>query len=75
MAVKSVCGAILVSTNPETLARFYGDALALSFEREDHAGLAPHWESTSAPFTSGFTLRRTSSGPRSAKGAWFWPLT
>jgi predicted enzyme related to lactoylglutathione lyase len=43
MGVKSVCGAILVSHDPEGLARFYGEALALSFEREEHAGLAPHW--------------------------------
>lgn len=43
MAVKSICGAILVSNNPEALARFYGDALAVSFGREEHAGLAPHW--------------------------------
>ncbi|HEX9708869.1 MAG TPA: VOC family protein [Candidatus Thermoplasmatota archaeon] len=43
MGVKSVCGAILVSRDPEALARFYADALALSFVREEHAGLAPHW--------------------------------
>lgn len=43
MPVKSICGAILVSTNPEALARFYADALGLPLEREEHAGLAPHW--------------------------------
>jgi predicted enzyme related to lactoylglutathione lyase len=43
MPVKSICGAILVSGNPDALARFYAEALGLSFEREDHAGLAPHW--------------------------------
>ncbi len=43
MPVKSICGAILVSGKPEALARFYADALGLSFEREEHAALAPHW--------------------------------
>lgn len=43
MSVKSICGAILVSADPESLARFYADALGLAFEREEHGGLAPHW--------------------------------
>jgi predicted enzyme related to lactoylglutathione lyase len=43
MAVKSICGTILISANPEALARFYAEALGLAFEREEHAGLAPHW--------------------------------
>ncbi len=43
MAVKSICGAILISTNPQALARFYAEALGLSFEREDHGDLALHW--------------------------------
>jgi len=43
MSVKSICGAILVSRDAEALARFYSDALGLSFEREEHGGLAPHW--------------------------------
>lgn len=43
MAVKSICGAILVSNAPAALARFYSEALGLAFEREEHAGLAPHW--------------------------------
>ena len=43
MAVKSICGTILVSENPEALVRFYGEALGLAFEREEHGGLAPHW--------------------------------
>lgn len=43
MAVKSICGAILVARDPDSLARFYAEALGLSFAREDHAGLAPHW--------------------------------
>jgi predicted enzyme related to lactoylglutathione lyase len=43
MPVKSICGTILMSANPDALARFYGEALGLSFEREDHGGLAPHW--------------------------------
>jgi predicted enzyme related to lactoylglutathione lyase len=43
LPVKSICGAIIVSEVPEALARFYAKALDLSFEREDHGGLAPHW--------------------------------
>ncbi len=43
MPVKSVCGTILISTSPDVLARFYAQALELQLEREDHAGLAPHW--------------------------------
>jgi predicted enzyme related to lactoylglutathione lyase len=43
MSVKSICGAILIARDPESLARFYGEALGLSFTREDHGGLAPHW--------------------------------
>jgi hypothetical protein len=43
MAVKSICGTILMSGDPEALARFYREALGLAFEREDHGGLAPHW--------------------------------
>jgi predicted enzyme related to lactoylglutathione lyase len=43
MAVKSICGIILVARDPDALARFYGEALGIAFKREDHAGLAPHW--------------------------------
>jgi len=43
MSVKSICGTILMSAEPEALARFYGEALSLQFAREDHGGLAPHW--------------------------------
>jgi predicted enzyme related to lactoylglutathione lyase len=43
MAVKSVCGTILMSGAPDALAHFYSEALGLRFEREEHAGLAPHW--------------------------------
>jgi predicted enzyme related to lactoylglutathione lyase len=43
MAVKSICGAILMARDPDALARFYAEALGLAFTREDHAGLAPHW--------------------------------
>jgi predicted enzyme related to lactoylglutathione lyase len=43
MPVKSICGTILMSSNPDALARFYAEALGLTFEREEHAGLAPHW--------------------------------
>lgn len=43
MPVKSICGAIIVATNPEALADFYARVLGLSFTREEHAGLSPHW--------------------------------
>ena len=43
MLVKSVCGVILISRDPDALARFYGEVLELTFQREDHAGLAVHW--------------------------------
>jgi predicted enzyme related to lactoylglutathione lyase len=43
MPVKSVCGVILISRDPDALARFYAEALELPLEREEHAGLAPHW--------------------------------
>lgn len=42
-AVKSICGAILISRKPDALAAFYSEALRLAFEREDHGGLAPHF--------------------------------
>lgn len=43
MTVKSICGAILIARNPESLSRFYGEVLGVDFDREDHGGLAPHW--------------------------------
>lgn len=43
LAVKSLCGAILLSADPAALAQFYGTALELAFTREDHGGLAPHF--------------------------------
>jgi predicted enzyme related to lactoylglutathione lyase len=43
MAIKSVCGVILISDDAERLARFYERALGLTFEREDHAGLLAHF--------------------------------
>jgi predicted enzyme related to lactoylglutathione lyase len=43
MPVKSICGVILISRDPDALAHFYAKALDLRLEREEHAGLAPHW--------------------------------
>lgn len=43
MAVTSICGVILISDDVEALARFYGDSLGLTFEREDHGGLDIHY--------------------------------
>lgn len=43
MSVRSICGVIRISEDPERLARFYGEVLGVAFVREDHGGLAPHW--------------------------------
>ena len=43
MKVKSICGVILVSDNPEALADFYTTALGLGFEPEEHGGLKEHY--------------------------------
>ena len=43
MAVKSIVGVIFVTPDPEALARFYGEGLGLTFEREDHGGLDVHF--------------------------------
>jgi predicted enzyme related to lactoylglutathione lyase len=42
VAVKSICGVILTSRDPEALARFYAEALELKFEHEAHGDLLPH---------------------------------
>lgn len=43
MAVKSICGVILVSDSPGSLVKFYSEVLSVEFVQEDHGGLAPHW--------------------------------
>ena len=43
MAVKSICGVIIVSENIDALARFYSEVFDFDFEREDHGGLALHY--------------------------------
>jgi predicted enzyme related to lactoylglutathione lyase len=43
MSVKSICGVILASPNPEALAKFYSSALGIDFEREEHGGLLEHY--------------------------------
>jgi predicted enzyme related to lactoylglutathione lyase len=43
MAVKSICGVILTSEDPAALASFYGEALGIRFEQEDHGDLATHF--------------------------------
>ena len=43
MSVKSICGVILMSDDPERLARFYGEVLGAAFAREDHGELDPHF--------------------------------
>ena len=43
MALKSICGVILISDDPEKLAEFYGKGLDIKFEREDHGDLQIHY--------------------------------
>jgi predicted enzyme related to lactoylglutathione lyase len=43
LTVKSICGVILLSRDPDALARFYAEGLGLPLAREEHADLAPHW--------------------------------
>ena len=43
MSVRSICGVILLTEQPDALAGFYAEALGLEFEREDHGGLDIHF--------------------------------
>lgn len=43
MSTRSICGVILAARDPHALAEFYGGALGLSFEREEHGGLEVHY--------------------------------
>ena len=43
MTVKSICGLILISEDPQALANFYQAVLGLTFEPEEHGGLATHF--------------------------------
>jgi len=43
MSVKSICGVILASKDPQALADFYASALDLVFEREEHGDLDVHF--------------------------------
>lgn len=43
MKVKSICGVILASDNPQALAQFYSDVFDVPFEKEEHGDLAPHY--------------------------------
>lgn len=43
MSVRSICGVILVSDEPERLAEFYAGALGIRFEREEHDDLETHF--------------------------------
>jgi predicted enzyme related to lactoylglutathione lyase len=45
MAVKTICGVIILSSAPEALAKFYSEFLSLDFTREEHDGLSPHFGS------------------------------
>lgn len=43
MNIKSICGVIIGSDDPERLARFYSKAFGVSFEEEDHGNLEIHF--------------------------------
>lgn len=43
MGVRSICGVILAASDPAALAAFYGTALGVAFEREDHGDLLAHF--------------------------------
>lgn len=43
MALRSICGVILLSSDPRRLAEFYGRVLGCTFEREEHGDLAEHF--------------------------------
>lgn len=43
MSLRSICGVILLSENPRSLAEFYGRVLGCTLEREDHGDLAEHF--------------------------------
>ncbi len=43
MKIKSICGVILASVNPQKLAEFYGSVFDVEFERELHGGLVEHF--------------------------------
>lgn len=43
MAVRSICGVILITDNPKKLADFYSEALDVPFEREEHGDLDVHF--------------------------------
>lgn len=43
MKIKSICGVIIASENPQRLAEFYSDVFGVAFEEEDHGGLEKHY--------------------------------
>ena len=43
MNLKSICGVILASSNPEKLAEFYSAVFEVKFEREIHGDLIEHF--------------------------------
>lgn len=45
-SVHFLSGVLLVSRDPERLARFYHDVLGLALEPEHHDGTMPHWGTT-----------------------------
>lgn len=43
MKIKTICGIIIASNNPEKLAEFYSTVFDVIFERELHGNLAEHF--------------------------------
>ena len=70
MGVRSICGVVLAAGNPRALADFYGAALGLRFEREDHGDLLEHFGTDIGEVHFGIhppaNLRRTDPGNASA---------
>lgn len=43
LAVRNICGVIIVTEDVERLAQFYRDVIGLDLDREEHAGLPVHY--------------------------------
>jgi predicted enzyme related to lactoylglutathione lyase len=43
MPLKSICGIVLISENPERLAQFYAAVLGIEFQGETHGNLDTHY--------------------------------
>ena len=43
MTIKSICGVIIASNDPQLLAEFYGEVFDVPFEKELHGDLQEHY--------------------------------